>query len=79
MVFTKGTPTAPRCQFSRQLLEILTAQNIRFSSFNILADEEVRQAMKSFSDWPTFPQVSIDLILCAFMLPKGMHNAGDFF
>ncbi|KAK3827400.1 MAG: putative thioredoxin-like protein [Benniella sp.] len=59
MVFIKGTPTAPRCQFSRQLLEILTAQNIRFSSFNILADEEVRQAMKSFSDWPTFPQVYV--------------------
>ncbi|KAG0303046.1 Glutaredoxin 3 [Dissophora globulifera] len=59
MVFIKGTPTAPRCQFSRQLLEILTAQNIRFSSFNILADDEVRQAMKSFSDWPTFPQVYV--------------------
>ncbi|KAF9916274.1 Glutaredoxin 3 [Linnemannia zychae] len=59
MVFIKGTPTAPRCQFSRQLLEILTAQNIRFSSFNILADEEVRQAMKTFSDWPTFPQVYV--------------------
>jgi len=57
MAFIKGTPTAPRCQFSRQLLEILTAQNIRFSSFNILADDEVRQAMKAFSDWPTFPQV----------------------
>ncbi|KAF9328194.1 Glutaredoxin 3 [Podila minutissima] len=41
MAFIKGTPTAPRCQFSRQLLEILTAQNIRFSSFNILADDEV--------------------------------------
>ncbi|KAF9172015.1 Glutaredoxin 3 [Mortierella sp. AD011] len=59
MIFIKGTPTAPRCQFSRQLLEILTAQNIRFSSFNILADEEVRQAMKAFSDWPTFPQVYV--------------------
>jgi len=59
MVFIKGTPTAPRCQFSRQLLEILTAQNIRFSSFNILADDEVRQAMKTFSDWPTFPQVYV--------------------
>ncbi|KAF8984496.1 Glutaredoxin 3 [Entomortierella lignicola] len=59
MIFIKGTPTAPRCQFSRQLLEILTAQNIRFSSFNILADEEVRQAMKTFSDWPTFPQVYV--------------------
>ncbi|KAF8923016.1 thioredoxin-like protein [Dissophora ornata] len=59
MIFIKGTPTAPRCQFSRQLLEILTAQNIRFSSFNILADDEVRQAMKSFSDWPTFPQVYV--------------------
>lgn len=58
MAFIKGTPTAPRCQFSRQLLEILTAQNIRFSSFNILADDEVRQAMKAFSDWPTFPQVN---------------------
>ncbi|KAI8355055.1 putative thioredoxin-like protein [Mortierella sp. GBAus27b] len=60
MAFIKGTPTAPRCQFSRQLLEILTAQNIRFSSFNILADEEVRQAMKTFSDWPTFPQVYVN-------------------
>ncbi|KAG0015360.1 Glutaredoxin 3 [Podila clonocystis] len=59
MAFIKGTPTAPRCQFSRQLLEILTAQNIRFSSFNILADDEVRQAMKAFSDWPTFPQVYV--------------------
>ncbi|KAF9438707.1 Glutaredoxin 3 [Entomortierella beljakovae] len=59
MIFIKGTPTAPRCQFSRQLLEILTAQNIRFSSFNILADDEVRQAMKGFSDWPTFPQVYV--------------------
>ncbi|KAF9116320.1 Glutaredoxin 3 [Mortierella sp. GBA39] len=59
MVFIKGTPTAPRCQFSRQLLEILTSQNIRFSSFNILADDEVRQAMKAFSDWPTFPQVYV--------------------
>ncbi|KAG0041707.1 Glutaredoxin 3 [Gryganskiella cystojenkinii] len=59
MAFIKGTPTAPRCQFSRQLLEILTAQNIRFSSFNILADDEVRQAMKTFSDWPTFPQVYV--------------------
>ncbi|KAF9166487.1 Glutaredoxin 3 [Actinomortierella ambigua] len=59
MIFIKGTPTAPRCQFSRQLLEILTAQNIRFSSFNILADDEVRQAMKGFSNWPTFPQVYV--------------------
>lgn len=80
MAFIKGTPTAPRCQFSRQLLEILTAQNIRFSSFNILADDEVRQAMKTFSDWPTFPQVKDipALISCVVVSAKSAQYLTTF-
>ncbi|KAF9177436.1 Glutaredoxin 3 [Haplosporangium sp. Z 767] len=79
MAFIKGTPTAPRCQFSRQLLEILTAQNIRFSSFNILADDEVRQAMKSFSDWPTFPQVYVNSqFIGGLDVVKEMVETGEF-
>ena len=43
LLFMKGTPSQPRCGFSRQMVEILNTNNVNFSSFNILADEEVRQ------------------------------------
>jgi Grx4 family monothiol glutaredoxin len=57
MVFMKGSPEAPRCGFSRQLVEILKQNEIQFASFDILADEEVRAGLKTFSDWPTYPQL----------------------
>ncbi|KAL1920529.1 uncharacterized protein VTP21DRAFT_906 [Calcarisporiella thermophila] len=60
MVFIKGTPSQPRCGFSRELVQILGDLDVRYSSFNILADEEVRQGLKTFSNWPTFPQVYVN-------------------
>jgi len=60
MLFMKGLPSQPRCGFSRQICEILTEQNIPFDAFDILSDEEVRQGLKSFSDWPTYPQFYVD-------------------
>jgi len=57
MVFMKGTPTAPRCGFSRQMVELLEEESIPFGSFDILSDEEVRQGLKKHSDWPTYPQL----------------------
>ncbi|CAG0880054.1 unnamed protein product [Cyprideis torosa] len=57
MVFMKGNPDTPRCGFSRQLIDILRGKNISFVTFDILEDEEVRQRLKKFSDWPTYPQV----------------------
>jgi len=59
MVFIKGTPSAPQCGFSRQTVSILREKGIRYGFFNILADDEVRQGLKTFSDWPTFPQVYV--------------------
>lgn len=59
MLFMKGTPSAPQCGFSRQTVSILRERGIRYGFFNILADDEVRQGLKSFSDWPTFPQVYV--------------------
>ena len=56
MLFLKGTPNAPKCGFSRQAIEMLTESNLTFGYFNILEDDEVRQGLKSYSDWPTFPQ-----------------------
>ena len=57
MLFMKGTPDTPRCGFSRQAIELLTAAKVRFDTFDILGDEEVRQGLKKFSNWPTYPQL----------------------
>ena len=57
MLFMKGTPSAPQCGFSRQLVSILREKGVKYGFFNILADDEVRQGLKEFSDWPTFPQL----------------------
>lgn len=59
MLFMKGTPSAPQCGFSRQTVSLLRDRGIRYGFFNILADDEVRQGLKEFSDWPTFPQVYV--------------------
>ena len=57
MLFMKGTPSTPQCGFSRQLVAILREKGVRYGFFNILADEDVRQGLKVWADWPTFPQL----------------------
>ncbi|XP_017295579.1 glutaredoxin 3 [Kryptolebias marmoratus] len=60
MLFMKGSPQEPRCGFSRQIVALLKEHNIQFSSFDILSDEEVRQGLKTFSKWPTYPQLYVN-------------------
>ncbi|XP_034292373.1 glutaredoxin-3 [Pantherophis guttatus] len=60
MLFMKGTPHEARCGFSRQIIEILNKHNILFSSFDIFSDEEVRQGLKTYSNWPTYPQLYVN-------------------
>jgi len=57
MLFMKGSPDAPRCGFSRQIVELLNGEGVTFGHFDILTDEEVRQGLKTFSNWPTYPQL----------------------
>ncbi|GKV00936.1 hypothetical protein SLEP1_g13542 [Rubroshorea leprosula] len=57
MLFMKGTPDAPRCGFSSKVVNALKEEGVTFGSFDILTDEEVRQGLKVFSNWPTFPQL----------------------
>ncbi|XP_068957794.1 glutaredoxin-3 [Petaurus breviceps papuanus] len=59
MLFMKGSPQQPRCGFSKQMVEILNKHNIQFSSFDIFSDEDVRQGLKIYSNWPTFPQLYV--------------------
>jgi Grx4 family monothiol glutaredoxin len=60
MLFMKGTPSSPQCGFSRQVVALLRENGVRYGFFNILADDEVRQGLKEFADWPTFPQLWVD-------------------
>jgi len=60
VVFMKGTPEAPNCGFSRAVIQMLEAEGADFKevdTHNILADEIMREELKEYSDWPTFPQV----------------------
>lgn len=59
VLFMKGNPDEPRCGFSRQTVEILKAHDCKYSTFDILQDPEVRQGLKEYSDWPTFPQLYV--------------------
>jgi Grx4 family monothiol glutaredoxin len=58
-LFMKGNPTFPRCGFSNQVVQILRAFQVPFGHFDILSDEEMRQGVKEFADWPTFPQLFV--------------------
>ena len=61
MMFIKGTLDAPKCKFTRKLIESIAPFNYRnIKTFNILEDERIRQWVKFYSNWPTIPQVYID-------------------
>lgn len=57
VVFMKGDKYLPRCGFSAKVVEILKKLDVDFVSFDILEDEDLRQGLKVYSDWPTFPQL----------------------
>lgn len=58
-LFMKGTPDAPECGFSMKVTQILRELNADFGSYNILEDEEIRQGIKEYANWPTIPQLYI--------------------
>ncbi|XP_058453782.1 glutaredoxin 3-like [Malaya genurostris] len=59
MIFMKGDRNVPRCGFSKQLIAIINETGVTYETFDILTDEEVRQGLKTYSDWPTYPQVYV--------------------
>ncbi|EAW14219.1 PICOT family protein [Aspergillus clavatus NRRL 1] len=80
MLFMKGTPSAPECGFSRQLVAILRERSVKYGFFNILADEDVRQGLKEFADWPTFPQLWVggELVGGLDIVKEEISNDPDF-
>src|ERR1700759_1066676 len=59
MLYMKGTPMFPQCGFSARVIQILTHMGVPFHSANVLEDPELREGIKSFSQWPTIPQLYV--------------------
>ncbi|WP_428333516.1 Grx4 family monothiol glutaredoxin [Novosphingobium sp.] len=59
VLFMKGTPLFPQCGFSSRAIAILERLNVEYSTVDVLQDQEVRQGIKAFSDWPTIPQLYV--------------------
>jgi monothiol glutaredoxin len=60
VLYMKGTPDFPQCGFSGQTVQMLNACHAKFMYVNIFEDPELREALKEYSNWPTYPQLYID-------------------
>jgi Grx4 family monothiol glutaredoxin len=79
MLFMKGTAEAPRCGFSRQMVELLrSASSTPFGSFDVLNDETVRNGLRTYSNWPTYPQLYVKGKLVGGLdIAKELHENGE--
>lgn len=59
VLFMKGTPQFPQCGFSGQVVQILDYVGVPYKGINVLADDDIRQGIKDYSNWPTIPQLYI--------------------
>ena len=59
VLFMKGTKSMPQCGFSSRVAGVLNFMGVDYADVNVLADEEIRQGIKDFSDWPTIPQLYV--------------------
>ena len=59
MLYMKGTPMFPQCGFSARVIQILTHMGVPFQTANVLEDDELREGIKTFSQWPTVPQLYV--------------------
>ncbi|KAJ1437572.1 UDP-glucuronosyl/UDP-glucosyltransferase [Sesbania bispinosa] len=78
MLFMKGSPEEPKCGFSRKVVDVLKKEEVKFGSFDILSDLEVRDGLKKFSNWPTCPQLYCKgelLGRCDIVI--AMHQSGE--
>ncbi|MBP9706462.1 MAG: Grx4 family monothiol glutaredoxin [Oligoflexales bacterium] len=60
VLFMKGTKSQPMCGFSAQVVQVLNAYGVDYKDFNVLDDWDLREGIKSYSNWPTIPQLYVN-------------------
>ena len=77
-LFMKGTPDAPQCGFSMATSNILKILEVNFKGINVLEDQNLREGIKVFSDWPTIPQLYINKeFVGGCDIVKEMYESGE--
>ena len=77
-LFMKGTPDSPQCGFSMAVSNVLKHLNAKFKGVNVLEDENLRQGIKDFSDWPTIPQLYVKgEFIGGCVIVKDMFEKGE--
>ena len=77
-LFMKGTPDAPQCGFSMAVTNLLKILEVNFKAINVLEDQSIREGIKTFSDWPTIPQLYVKKELVGGCdIIKEMYESGD--
>lgn len=78
ILYMKGTKLMPQCGFSGKVVHILNKLGVQFETRNVLEDENLRQAIKEFSDWPTIPQLYINQeFIGGCDIVTQMYESGD--
>jgi monothiol glutaredoxin len=78
MLFMKGTKQFPACGFSNAVVQILKKEGVSFETYNILSDPDLRQALKEYSHWPTYPQLYVDgKFVGGCDIVTEMHQSGE--
>ena len=77
-LFMKGTPDAPQCGFSMAVSNMLKILEVKYKGINVLEDQSIRDGIKTFSDWPTIPQLYIKKeFVGGCDIVKEMYESGD--
>ena len=77
-LFMKGTPDAPQCGFSMAVTNMLKILEVNFQSVNVLEDQNIREGIKVFSDWPTIPQLYVKKeFIGGCDIVKEMYESGE--
>ena len=77
-LFMKGTPDAPQCGFSMAVSNMLKILEVSFKGINVLEDQSIREGIKTFSDWPTIPQLYIKKeFVGGCDIVKEMYESGE--
>jgi monothiol glutaredoxin len=78
MLFMKGNPAMPQCGFSAAVVSMLKQTGVPFESYNILADQELREGLKEYSSWPTYPQLYVDgKLVGGHDILRDLHQKGE--
>jgi len=78
VLFMKGSPAMPQCGFSAAVVCVLKEVGVPFGSVNILADGELREGLKEYASWPTFPQLYVDgKLVGGADIVRAMHAKGE--